>query len=120
MPQSYARSSVLPQKVAREVGDLPIVMPAKACPEPSRRAGIQKHLIFLDSGSRQPKADSAGMTFEICDEFLKHHTKLVSGFKFRNSMEKPPGSIFNSKPETQNSKLLIAAQPGFRRAENGP
>ena len=45
LPES-SHSNVLSQKFAKEVGDLPIVMPAKA--------GIQKHLIFLDSGSRQP------------------------------------------------------------------
>jgi hypothetical protein len=38
-------ASAMSQKFAKEVGGLPTVMPAKA--------GIQKHLIFLDSGSRQ-------------------------------------------------------------------
>ena len=37
-------ASDLPQKFAKEIGGLPTIMPAKA--------GIQKHLIFLDSGSR--------------------------------------------------------------------
>ena len=38
------KASVLSQKLAKEVGGIPTVMPAKA--------GIQKHLIILDSGSR--------------------------------------------------------------------
>jgi hypothetical protein len=64
------------QKFAKEVGGLSTVMPAKA--------GIQKHLIFLDSGSRQlqPEADPSfggiaslpGMTIELCNELLGHHT----------------------------------------------
>ena len=41
---SATGSSVLSQKFAKEVGRLLTVMPAKA--------GIQKHLIILDSGSR--------------------------------------------------------------------
>jgi hypothetical protein len=37
---------ILSQRLAKEVGGLATVMPAKA--------GIQKHLIILDSGSRYP------------------------------------------------------------------
>ncbi len=43
---SCSTASVLCQKFAKEVGGLSIVMLAKA--------GIQKHSIFLDSGSRYP------------------------------------------------------------------
>ena len=41
---NFAPMSVLSQKFGKEAGGLPTVMPAKA--------GIQKQLIFLDSGSR--------------------------------------------------------------------
>ena len=40
-------TSVVPQKFTKEAGGLPTVMPAKAGIQ-----NIQKHLIFLDSGSR--------------------------------------------------------------------
>jgi len=44
-----------------------IVIPAQA--------GIQRTLYFLDSGSRQPQADSAGMTARVGNEFMKNHPK---------------------------------------------
>ncbi|PYJ15292.1 MAG: hypothetical protein DME96_13900 [Verrucomicrobia bacterium] len=44
-----------------------------------RKAGIQKFLIFLDSGSRYPDYDPEldGMTPELYDEFLGHHTSSL-------------------------------------------
>jgi len=43
------------------------------------KAGIQKSLKFLDSGSRYPGLDPglAGMTFEIFKELKGHHTERL-------------------------------------------
>jgi len=45
-------SSVLTQKFAKEVGGLLTVMPALRQGSGQAPAGIQKPLVFLDSGSR--------------------------------------------------------------------
>ncbi len=54
---------------------LSIVIPAPDRRRGQAPAGIHNALCFLDSGSRQPKADLAGMTSKIQDKFLRHTTR---------------------------------------------